>query len=260
MAPIDETRRLNEIIQFLGRNRKWNRDLQRASYNQALCNAKTPLSRLKSLLFSSVYSQSQPKLDLLCDFWRKLEAHKWPRATPTVESLVAALVGFLDNKQSGKRDDLHGEQWDRLFQVLRRQMGWGHKTAALFIKATINIHRSRDTRLHFLDFAGTILKSGDRLYLPVDAVIVQVFRELSFGGTNFSSINATLDAYSNEDILLWDDLWFWGFITQKSIKGKRKVEWNPAKFWALPFAPRSHEREIERQAGEFIGLIQRKRT
>ena len=252
-----EDAKLKEILQFLKSNRKWNRNYQIACYRKALSNAKDPVDRLKGLLFNSVNSQSQPKLDLLLGFWRKVEAYKWHKRPPTVESLTAALATFLDESDKAKWQQGSAGPWHRLYQVLRLQKGWGKKTAALFVKAAINMHRSSDTSLHFLEFHGPILKRGDRLYLPVDAVIIRIFRRLGRRSPTFDSINNELEQLSQNDVLVLDDLWFWGFITQRSNGDKRKIKWNPAKFWGLQSSPKAREKEIERLAGKFITLLDR---
>jgi hypothetical protein len=250
--------KLVAILRFLKRNRKWNRNLQRAFYEHVLGLAEDPPGRLKSLLFSSVNAQSQPDLNLLCAFWRKVEAYKWRRKPLTVGFVTTALASFLDESDKATWQNSPADSWQRLFQVLRLQNGWGDKTAALFVKAAINVHRASDASLHFLTFDGPILKPGDRLYLPVDAVIARVFKELSDGKANFSSINKKLQDFSQRDMLVWDDLWFWGFITQRSDGDERKIEWNPGKFWGLQFSPKTHEKAIEGLAGEFIRLLRSK--
>jgi hypothetical protein len=57
-------------------------------------------------------------------------------------------------------------------------------------------------------------------------------------------------------MLVWDDLWFWGFLTQKTTGKSRSMAWNEAKFWAV----RSHSKDdiqiISALAAEFIGLVQ----
>ena len=39
--------------------------------------------------------------------------------------------------------------------------------------------------------------------------------------------------YSSEEMEIWDDLWFWGFINQRGSGLNREFIWNEAKYWAL---------------------------
>jgi hypothetical protein len=59
-------------------------------------------------------------------------------------------------------------------------------------------------------------------------------------------------------MLIWDDLWFWGFITQKSQVGKveRTYESNPAKYWSIFTAPKDYAsiQSIEALAKQFVVL------
>lgn len=63
--------------------------------------------------------------------------------------------------------------------------------------------------------------------LPVDTVIKHIFKRINGTEMNFDSINNFLinGGYrSNEKMLIWDDLWFWGFITQNAQNGNRNIE------------------------------------
>ena len=76
--------------------------------------------------------------------------------------------------------------------------------------------------------------------------------------------------YSAEEIEVWDDLWFWGYITQKidviqrankkkDIKRetRRKIEWNKNKYWALRDSDKNSKKaeEIERKAEVFKRIV-----
>ena len=51
---------------------------------------------------------------------------------------------------------------------------------------------------------------------------------------NFDNINSVLQqSYSSEQMEIWDDLWFWGFITQFGSGLQREHIWNEQKYWAL---------------------------
>jgi hypothetical protein len=140
--------KLRAIFAFLERNRRWNRDMQMAHYRRAMCNADDPAARLKALLFNSVHAQQEAKLDLLCEFWRKLEARDWSGCPPTVTSLAAIVEESANTTKVGKHKVGAADSWQRLFWALRRLPGWGDKTAALFVKSAVNIHLSTETDLH----------------------------------------------------------------------------------------------------------------
>lgn len=158
-----------------------------------------------------------------------------------------------------------------LFEALEAQPGWGPKTAALFIRNLALIEQNQVLRSNFWTDID-VLKS-EVINLPVDAVILSIFSEFKSEDLDlkksvpntFKSINTYLKKdlnYSNEDILIWDDLWFWGFITQrsKSKDPKRDHIWNDAKYWSIFNAPHDNVsiRRIERHANEFIKIIEPK--
>jgi hypothetical protein len=93
----------------------------------------------------------------------------------------------------------------------------------------------------------------------VDSVITHIFQSLGLKNANFQSVNKELlKHYSAEDILVWDDLWYWGFFTQVSSgpqgKRTRAFKWNADKFWCQPGAPKSREAEVQRLGEEFIKI------
>src|SRR5690606_8375511 len=87
--------------------------------------------------------------------------------------------------------------------------------------------------LKIWDDAPTEIKDNDSFYLPVDAVIISIFNSLENKNWDFKNINKKLKEYDGNDIEIWDDLWFWGFITQKGTGNVRKMEWNLNKYWTL---------------------------
>ena len=106
------------------------------------------------------------------------------------------------------------------------------------------------------------LDKDDKLFLPVDIVIKTIFNKLDNSKTwDFDDINEYLNNFSNEDIILFDDLWFWGYITQKGTGENRKfVEWNNAKYWMLKESIKDEKtiEEIKGKAKEFLNLIGQK--
>ncbi|BBU30375.1 hypothetical protein BTHE68_41090 [Burkholderia sp. THE68] len=139
--------------------------------------------------------------------------------------------------------------------------GWGPKTSALFVKCVIKLHRSKCDDSHFLEEADAaeIFGKDDRVFLPVDAVIKRISQAIPAAGlgTSFDSMNARLCAagFIAEDMLVWDDLWFWGFLTQNSSTKERVMAWNEPRFWGQLSMPKSKIDEIKRECETFLALL-----
>lgn len=254
-------KKIASVYEFLVENQQWNANFQLLEYRRSQGFYTDPWGKIRAQLHAAAYSQSQPKLDLLMTFWQRFEATPRPKQSknPSLDDLIKSI-------SPGER--IHGDgPWDSLFRTLKNQDGWGPKTAALFVNKVIKIHRSSENRdLHFLsEPKSTFLnidKGSDRLYLPVDSVIMHIFGThfSTVAGQTFSGINKYLSKhYSPDQILIWDDLWFWGFITQHSSKndGKadRKTRWNEAKAWSLQFLPKEKINDIRSLAIEFARLL-----
>jgi len=204
-------------------------------------------------------TQSKPNLTSLSGFWRQMASLSKSSAIS-----LESLIHMLEKMHGRHRADL--TPWNRLFHALKAQPGWGGKTAALFVKNTIRIHRGGRAgmrQLHFLSDGRELarkLESDELLFLPVDAVIARVFEEIrpQIGTLNFMSINRFLqERYSAEEMLIWDDLWYWGFFTQKvEAAKKRSMEWNSDKFWCLLGTPKEHESQLKRLGAQFIKLVE----
>ena len=146
-----------------------------------------------------------------------------------------------------------------LHELLEKQKSWGNKTAALFVKAVYNTHVGFAKDLHFWEDAPTSFQNGDELFLPVDAVILFIFEKLgkpcslSFGGIN----NYLKQNFPKSDFVIWDDLWFWGFITQKGGGKLRTMEFNEAKYWNLLHSPKDAKSlaEITILSKQFLELL-----
>ena len=138
--------------------------------------------------------------------------------------------------------------------------GWGDKTSALLAKKLYHFHNSDYPKeLRIWDDIPTSLEKEDRFYLPVDAVIISIFNSLDETEKwSFAKINNRLNQYyQGNEIEVWDDLWFWGFITQKGPKENRTHKWNPNKYWAMEHSDKnpSKIKEIKKKANVFLKLI-----
>jgi hypothetical protein len=143
---------------------------------------------------------------------------------------------------------------------MQRQDGWGKKTAALFSKTIFHLHNGNySNSLTIWKDVPKSINSDDNFYLPVDAVIISIFNKLNnIKKWNFDNINATLKAkYIGQQIEVWDDLWFWGFITQNGSGDNRAFEWNENKYWVLKESDKNIEmiNEIKNKTEMFLKII-----
>lgn len=78
----------------------------------------------------------------------------------------------------------------------------------------------------------------------------------------FRSINEHLrsDYPDAADMLLWDDLWLWGYATQHGTGGDRAIKWNESKYWMKFHAvPDLGYEEFKKLSKRFMGIVQRSR-
>jgi len=247
-------KRLRNIYAFLedSRNRKWNREFQQKEFRLVLGGCQSANQRLSKLLHQIANTQARPSIDRLAEFWKSHEGYRGK----TLHEFNNYLNKFSDPSKYKQCDD----PWNRLFYGLRGQGGWGDKTSALFVKSAIQIHRGPEDLHFFEEAAGCAQKKiGAPIFLPVDAVISYIFQRLEFESpTTFKAINYFLhqEGYDAEAMITWDDLWFWGFFTQRTDGRKRTLEWNSEKFWAQFSSPKKDEPEVKKRAEKFIGLIE----
>ncbi len=247
-------RPLNFLFAFLQQHHHWSRELQRRESFQALApfpGTKDAAKRLFSVLHGIANTQSQPKMGNLGPFWRQLHGFISRNPAPSRLTFTEHLEKSVNQSPKGERP------WERLFNALRAQSGWGDKTSALFVKTALRIH-SDPTQLHFWnDTDNGAIDPRDRLYVPVDAVIRVIFDELGvFAKPDFKKINSFLAAhYLPGEMLIWDDLWFWGFFTQEVHDETRVLRWNSDKFWCTKSSPFADEHKVEVLAAEFLKIL-----
>jgi len=172
---------------------------------------------------------------------------------------INSFYSFLKYINNGKVD--RNMPFKSLYEGLKSQKGWGEKTSALFVKNIYNYHynfqlNKERKELKIWDDVPEI-NEDDKLYLPVDSVIKVIFNTLSPINWTFNDINKSFQSFSNEDIILFDDLWFWGFITQKIEDKHRKLEWNDDKYWMIKDSCKDDRtiNEIKNKAKSFLELI-----
>lgn len=239
---------LDRIYRFLLENRRYNRDLQERYYQGILLPRTSVKEKVVSLLYEVVNTQSMPRITNTSKFF--MDLYGSGRTLNTFHDFL----------------DYLGEDsvtYASLFSGLRKQIGWGDKTASLFVKSIYHTHNKLyDERLTLWEDVPKEVSANDSFYLPVDTVILEIFKEIGGSRWTFTSINALLKKYYQGDqIEVWDDLWFWGYFTQKVSNGTRSLQWNPEKYWAYSCSDKSPEviAEIEGQARAFISMLQETR-
>lgn len=236
------------LYQFLKENRQYNKEVQTNTYKRILLPFDNREEKVIALLHHVVQTQSQPKIDKLALFFQKIQKYR---------SELSTLKGFLKVLDSNQKIN-----YNTLFQSLQNQDGWGSKTSALFCKSVFHLHCSDyDKDFEIWQDAPKTIENEDKFYLPVDAVIIEIFSRLNFKKNNFKGINNFLnnDKYKSNDIEVWDDLWFWGFISQKTItnSNRRELGWNEAKYWILLETNKNQNtiQEIKSKTEEFIKIL-----
>lgn len=241
--------KLNDIYSFLNENRAYNLPVQIGAYKMAMMPYNTSFDKVYALLYSILNSQSQLKMDKSAVFFQ------------TIANSDNSLNSFTDFLKTLGASNNTPITYKSMFQLLKEQPSWGDKTAALFVKAIYHTHIGYAKEWRFWDDAPEILAEDDELFLPVDAVILYLFQEMGNPcSKTFSGINTYLkNNMPNSNFEVWDDLWFWGFITQKGNDDKRTMEFNEAKYWNMLDAPKDKETiaTTERLANKFIDLLKK---
>lgn len=243
-------KRLDELFVFLKNNRKYNKELQTRYYNSIIDTEKDTFENLVSLLYHIANTQSQPKIDNLSSFYKKIYNNK---------DLLNSFKGFVSVIKP-KKDITYN--YKGLYEGMKSQSGWGEKTSALFSKSIYHLHNNEYPKeLKIWNDAPEKLSENDLFYLPVDAVIIAIFKSIDRNNNwTFSKINRTIkDYFSGNEIEIWDDLWFWGFITQMGTGDNREMKWNLNKYWTLRESDKNQKMitEIKTKAEIFLNILKK---
>lgn len=241
------TESLKNIFEFLVENRVYNKELQTRYYSGIVNSQKNKAEKIVSLLYKTANTQSKPKIDYLAKFYQKIYQNM---------DLLNSFSGYMSviNPNGTEPKNYIG-----LYNGMREQKGWGEKTAALFVKTIFHLHNKEyPNDLIIWSDAPTDLENNDLLILPVDTVIIAIFKKLRSNCWSFKNINQIIATnYKGKDIEVWDDLWFWGFITQIGTGNDRKMGWNFNKYWTLRESDKNPIMidEIKIKATEFLTII-----
>lgn len=239
--------KLNHIFNFLKDNRIYNKELQIKYYSSFILPYETKEKKIISIFYNIASTQSQPKINNLSEFYKFI-----------FEDLNAlnSFKTFINRINPNQQPT-----FESLYNGMNNQKGWGNKTSALFTKIIFHLHNDEyPSYLKIWDDAPKVLEEDDKFYLPVDSVIIAIFSRLQQQSWGFNKINKLLkENYKELDFEIWDDLWFWGFITQEGSGIVREFKWNENKYWMLKESDKNANKidEIKQKAEEFLHIIQK---
>lgn len=238
--------KLERIFEFISDNRHHNKALQQRFYRSAIVSYESEKEKMISLLYLIANTQSQPKIDNLAKFFKFIFNDL---------NCLSSFKKLIEKIAPGKPIN-----YESLYEGMNNQIGWGQKTAALLCKSVFHLHNGEYSKeLKIWDDAPKTIGKNEKFYLPVDAVIIAIFNKME-SNTNwsFNNINKTLNTkYFGLKMEAWDDLWFWGFITQNGSGNDRKFEWNENKYWALKESNKDKNiiEEIRFKADKFLDIL-----
>ncbi len=246
--------KFNKLFLFLQENHSYNKELQIKFALNSVSPYDTSFDKLVALLYDTLNTQSQPNIDNIASFMQELHDNK---------NSVHSFSGFFKFIVGKEIEDIkNNDLFNQLFLNLKTKKGWGPKTSALLVKNIYNYHHNFQNNIFRIWEDVPKLNKSDTLFLPVDAVILAIFNDKllidSKPKYNFNNINKRLqELFLNTDVLLFDDLWFWGFITQKG-SSKRKFEWNKNKYWMIKESNKDSTvvNQIKTKAEEFLKIIE----
>lgn len=239
------TDRIEELFKFISSNRKYNKALQERYYRSIILPYKDEKEKIISLLYHIANTQSQPKIDKLAAFYKSIITEE-----NSLKSFKEFVIKINPNGESN---------FESVYKGMLNQKGWGPKTSALISKSIFHLHNGQYSEdLKIWNDVPKLIDKNDSFYLPVDAVIIAIFKKLKPDKTwSFTNINSILkEKYNGQEIEIWDDLWFWGFITQNGGEN-RKFEWNENKYWVLKESDKDKIKieEIKNKCHEFLKIF-----
>lgn len=240
------TDRIEKLFTFISNNREYNKALQERYYRSIILPYKDEKEKIISLLYNIANTQSQPKIDKLSEFYKSIITEE--------NSLKSFKEFVLKINPNGKSN------FESVYKGMLNQKGWGPKTSALISKSIFHLHNGHySENLKIWNDVPKLIDENDSFYLPVDAVIIAIFTKLDNSiKWDFDKINKTLEKkYKGQQIEVWDDLWFWGFITQNGSGNNRVFEWNENKYWVLKESDKEKIKieEIKNKCHEFLEIF-----
>lgn len=240
------TDRIEKLFKFISDNRKYNKALQERYYRSIILPYKDEKEKIISLLYHIANTQSQPKIDKLSEFYKSII---------TEENSLKSFNEFVGQINPNAKSNFKS-----VYEGMLNQKGWGPKTSALISKSIFHLHNGQYSEdLKIWNDVPKLIDENDIFYLPVDAVIIAIFNKLDNSiKWDFNKINKTLETkYKGQQIEVWDDLWFWGFITQNGSGDNREFKWNENKYWVLKESDKDKMKieEIKNKCYEFLEIF-----
>ena len=240
------TDRIEKLFKFISNNREYNKALQERYYRSIILPYKDEKEKIISLLYHIANTQSQPKIDKLSEFYKSIITEE--------NSLKSFKEFVLKINPNGKSN------FESVYKGMLNQKGQRQKTSALISKSIFHLHNGHYSEdLKIWNDVPKLIDENDSFYLPVDAVIIAIFTKLDNSiKWDFDKINKTLEKkYKGQQIEVWDDLWFWGFITQNGSGENRVFEWNENKYWVLKESDKEKIKieEIKNKCHEFLEIF-----
>lgn len=240
------TNRIEKLFKFISDNRKYNKALQERYYRSIILPYKDEKEKIISLLYHIANTQSQPKIDKLSEFYKTII---------TEENSLKSFKEFVGQINPNAKSN-----FESVYKGMLNQKGWGRKTSALISKSIFHLHNGQYSEdLKIWNDVPKLIDENDSFYLPVDAVIIAIFNKLDNSiKWDFNKINKTLKTkYKGHQIEVWDDLWFWGFITQNGSGDNRAFKWNENKYWVLKESDKDKIKieEIKNKCHEFLEIF-----
>lgn len=252
---------LNNLFNFLRKNHSLNHAFQLIGLKRSILPFRTEKEKVRSLLVSAANTQASAKLDKLSDLWSKIASEK-----ADTFSSANKFAAFLKKEFPPKKEPTG--LLDDIFCSLKEAPGLGQKTAALFTKNLVHLHHTHpkigypNENIGFWSDAELQCTNADKIYLPVDSVIIHIIERTEIG-SNFVSINKSLHNFMKRskkpmiDMVYWDDLWYWGFFNQHGSGDDRKIELNKGKFMSWVNSSDTTFEAVKPLAKEFRGLCER---
>lgn len=239
--------RITQLFQFLEVNRKYNIDFQKRHHEATFSHCKSKGDKIYSLLHSTFYTQSRPKLDKAKIFFKEFYKNR---------NEIDSFKGFCNYLEVEDTD----KPFLDLFKSLKNNDGWGDKTSALLIKNVYQLHYLPELKGLSLWEDVPSLKQEDWLHLPVDVVIMDIFKRFDLSLNTFKKINRYLQKNNFPNTDTWDDLWFWGYFTQNAEDKSqllRSIGFNEGKYWLELHTPKDSEsiNDITNKSNQFIELL-----
>lgn len=251
---------LHKIYEFLrsAENKKYNRKVQNLDFKKWDVGCLLNNQRVLSIFWHCAKTQSNPRINSLTRFadqFRDFNSKNINIANKPFPLNVFFKEILLLNDGS------------ELANLAKLGNGWGPKTSALLFKSLRVAARCNNEM--FDKESLDLLHSDRNAMVPVDSVIKHIILNVlkfEYDGDDFSQINKILLSYKKqfdpeltlcEFVDVWDELWFWGFITQLSQNRVRVVAWNRPKLISISPVLFSNQEigEISEKAEAFINLL-----